>query len=73
MLKHDAGKRWLAANDPLLTPEGKRAAKRKAKRKLRKQMKRQPTEHGEIERRKQRRQDIIDRRALARPILKGVE
>jgi hypothetical protein len=73
MLKHDAGKRWLAENDPLMTHEGKRAAKRKAKRKLRKQMKQQPIERSEIERREQRRQDITARRALARPILKGVE
>jgi hypothetical protein len=66
-LPNDAGKQWLERNDPLETREGKRAAKRKRQR---------PTkmlERGEIRRREQRRRQIIERRALAKPILKGVE
>jgi hypothetical protein len=63
----DAGKKWLARNDPLQTREGKRAAKRK----LRRQTKPQPVERGEIRRREQRRRQIVERRVLAKPLLKG--
>jgi len=65
-LPNDAGK-WLTRNDPMETREGKRVAKRKRHRQTK------PLERGQIRRREQRRRQIIVRRALAKPLLKGVE
>lgn len=58
-LPNDAGKRWLARNDPMPTRKGK--------------AKRRRSEANEIKRQKRRKRDRAERQMLARPILKGVE
>ncbi len=65
-LPQDAGKKWLARNDPLRTREGKRKAKRKRRRQVK-------LERREVKRRKERKRRRDERRMLARPLLKGVE